>query len=128
MMQRALACLLASLVLFSFGGCYTKQVRHLASDAALIKPGRSTRQDVLRYLGEPNGHRTVSPGVEEYVYYEDQKGNFGSMPVVGSWIDPEGYEMLLITLQGDRVTGCEFRTFNEADQDWVDDFTWEEVK
>ena len=128
MMQRALACLLASLVLFSFGGCYTKQVRHLASDAALIKPGQSTRQDVLRYLGEPNGQRTVSPGVEEYVYYEDQKGNFGSMPVVGSWIDPEGYEMLLITLKGDRVTGCEFRTFNEADQDWVDDFTWEEVK
>jgi hypothetical protein len=127
-MQRVFACLLATLVLFSVGGCYTKQVRHLASDAALIKPGRSTRQDVLRYLGEPNGHRTVSPGVEEYVYYEDYKGTFGKMPVVGSWIDPEGYEMILITLQGDRVTSCEFRTFNEADQDWVDDFTWEEVK
>ncbi len=114
--------------LFLLGGCYTKQVRHLASDAALIKPGQSTRQDVLRYLGEPNGHRTVSPGVEEYVYYEDRKGTFGTMPLVGSWIDPEGYEMILVTLDGDLVTGCEFRLFNEADQDWVDDFTWEEVQ
>jgi len=125
-MQRVLICLLASL--FLLGGCYTKQVRHLASDAALIKPGQSTRQDVLRYLGEPNGHRTVSPGVEEYVYYEDQKGTFGRMPLVGPWVDPEGYEMILVTIEEDLVTNCEFRVFNEADQDWVDDFIWEEVK
>ena len=125
-MQRVLIYLLASL--FLLGGCYTKQVRHLASDAALIKPGQSTRQDVLRYLGEPNGHRTVSPGVEEYVYYEDQKGSFAKMPVVGDWVDPDGYEMILVTLNGDLVSSCEFRVFNEADQDWVDDFTWEEVK
>jgi len=125
-MRRVLIYLLASLFLLS--GCYTKQVRHLASDAALIKPGKSTRQDVLRYLGEPNGHRTVSPGVEEYVYYEDQKGSLGKMPVVGDWVDPDGYEMILVTLNGDLVSSCEFRVFNEADQDWVDDFTWEEVK
>lgn len=125
-MQRVLICLFASL--FLLGGCNTKQVRHLASDAALIKPGQSTRQDVLRYLGEPNGHRTLSPEVEEYVYYEDRKGTLGQMPMVGSWIDPEGYEMILVTLEGDLVTGCEFRLFNEADQDWVDDFTWEKVE
>jgi len=121
-----LICLLAPLLLF--GGCHTKPVRHLASDAALIKPGQSTRQDVLRYLGEPNGHRTVSPGVEEYVYYEDQKGTFGKMPMVGDWVGPEGYEMILVTINGDIVSDCEFRLFKEADQDWVDDFTWEEVK
>jgi hypothetical protein len=125
-MQRVLIYLLASL--FLLGGCYTKQVRHLASDAALIKPGQSSRQDVLRYLGEPNGHRTISPGVEEYVYYEDRKGALGTMPVVGSWIDPKGYEMILVTLDGDLVTGCEFRLFNEADQAWVNDFSWEEVQ
>jgi hypothetical protein len=125
-MRRVLIYLLASL--FLLAGCYTKQVRHLASDAALIKPGKSTRQDVLRYLGEPNGHRMVSPGVEEYVYYEDQKGSLGKMPLVGDWVDPDGYEMILVTLNGDLVSSCEFRVFNEDDQDWVDDFTWEEVK
>ena len=125
-MQRVVISLLVSLLLL--GGCYTKPVRHLASDAALIKPGQSTRQDVLRYLGEPNGHRTVSPGVEEYVYYEHQKGTLGKMPVVGSWIDPEGYEMILVTINNNLVTNCEFRVFKEADEDWIDDFTWEEVK
>ncbi len=50
------------------------------------------------------------------------------MPVVGGWLDPDGYEMLLITMDGDMVTGSEFRVFKEADQDWIDDFTWEELK
>ncbi len=125
-MQRTIICLFCSL--FLLGGCYTKQVRHLASDAALIKAHQSTRQDVLRYLGEPNGHRTLSPGVEEYVYYEDRKDGIKKMPVVGGWLDPDGYEMLLITMDGDMVTGSEFRVFKEADQDWIDDFTWEELK
>jgi hypothetical protein len=125
-MQRIMFCMLATLFLLS--GCYTKPVRHLASDAALIKAGQSTRQDVLRYLGEPNGHRSLSPGVEEYVYYEDRKDGVGKMPMVGDWIDPDGYEMILITLDGDLVTSCEFRVFKEDDQAWVDDFTWEELK
>ena len=118
--------MLAVVVLLS--GCYTKPVRHLASDAALITAGQSSRQDVLRYLGEPNGHRSLSPGVDEYVYYEDRKDGVGRMPLVGDWIDPDGYEMILVTLDGDLVTSCEFRVFKEDDQAWVDDFTWEELK
>jgi hypothetical protein len=125
-MQRVLLCLFAAL--FLLVGCSGKPVRHLASDAALIKPGQTTRQEVIHYLGEPNGHRTVSPGVEEYVYYEDQEGVFNKLPLVGDWIAPEGYEMILVTLEGDMVTNCEFRAFNEADQDWVDDFTWDKVE
>ena len=125
-MQRVLLCLFAAL--FLFVGCSSKPVRHLASDAALIKPGQTTRQEVVRYLGEPNGHRTVSPGVEEYVYYEDQDGVFNKLPMVGDWMDPDGYEMILVTIKGDLVINCEFRAFNEADQDWVDDFTWDEVE
>ena len=50
------------------------------------------------------------------------------MPVVGKWVGPEGYEMILITLKGDQVTDCEFRTFKESDQEWMNDFTWEEVQ
>ena len=68
-MRRVLLCLVVSLMLLV--GCQSKPVRHLASDAALIKAGTSTRQDVIRLLGEPNGHRTVSAGVEEYIYSED---------------------------------------------------------
>ena len=115
-------------VLLLLSGCHSKEVRHLASDASLIKPGVTTLNDVQLYLGEPNGHRTVSPTEVEYVYYEDLPGFMGHTPMVSSWVDAEGYEMIIITLKDNVVTSCEFRTFSEADQGWVDDFTWEEVK
>ena len=125
-MRRVLVVICACLLLL--GGCASKPVRHLASEASLIKPGVSTRNDVLRYLGEPNGHRTVSPGVEEYVYYQNRKGLLGKTPVIGSWVGGEGYEMIVITLKNNVVTSCEYRAFNEADRDWMKDFTWEDVK
>jgi len=114
--------------LLLLGGCHSKQVRHLASDASLIKPGQSTLQDVQKYLGEPNGRREVAPGTSEYVYYEDRPGFFGNMPVLGSMTGPSGYEMIILTLKNEQVTNCEFRNFNESDRQWVNDYTWEEVK
>lgn len=118
--------LLALLTLLA--GCYSKPVRHLASDASLVRAGESTREDVLRYLGEPDGHRTVAPGVEEYVYHEERKNIFGRAPLVGSMVGKEGDEMLFITLTGDMVSNVEFRTFGKGDRDWADDFTWDEVQ
>ena len=116
-------------LLLLLGGCYGKPVRHLASDASLIKPGVSTRSDVLLYLGEPDGHRVVAQGVEEYVYYEDRRdGVLGRAPVIGSYMDPDGYEMLVVTLKGHEVTGCEFREFDKKDTAWKGDFTWDEIK
>jgi hypothetical protein len=115
-------------VLLLLGGCYSKPVRHLASDASLIRAGESTRQDVLRYLGEPNGRRMVSPGVEEFVYYEEQRGMIQRTPVIGPFMGTEGNEMLLLTLTGDQVTDSVFRTFRKDERDWATDFTWEEVK
>jgi len=126
-MMRAFLLLLALLPML-LAGCSSTPVRHLASDASLIKPGETTRKDVLLYLGEPNGRRTVGPGVEEFVYYQDIHSSFSGMPVIGSWVGKDGYEMIIITLKGDLVTDCQFRTFSEADQDWIDDFTWQEVK
>lgn len=115
-------------ILFLLGGCHGKQVRHLASDASLIKPGQSTLQDVQKYLGEPNGHREVAPGVSEYVYYEDRPGFLGNMPVLGPLVGPSGYEMIVITLKNGMVSHCEFRNFSESDHQWVKDYTWDEVK
>ena len=120
-----LVCVLA---LFLLGGCSGTQVRHLASDASLIKPGLSTVKDVQKYLGEPDSRREISPGVSEYVYYEDRPGFFGNTPVLGSMTGPSGYEMIVITIEHDMVTSTEFRNFNESDQQWKEDFTWEEVK
>jgi hypothetical protein len=125
-MRRLILVGLSLLLLLS--GCFYKPVRHLASDASLITVGESTRQDLLRYLGEPNGRRTVSPGVEEYVYYEDQRNTMERMPMVGPFMGTEGYQMLLITLTGDQVTDSVFRTFRKDERDWANDFTWDKVK
>ncbi len=116
------------LLLLSLSACYNKPVRHLASDASMIAPDKSTRQDVLLYLGEPDGHRLVSPGVEEFVYYEDKRGALNRTPIVNLITDPDGYEMIIVTLSGDLVTSCEFRSFDKNDLDKVNSYTWEEVK
>ena len=120
--------LLVFAALFLLGGCHGKQIRHLASDAALIKPGETTLQEVQKYLGEPKGRREVSPGVVELVYYEDRPGFFGNAPLLGAMTGPSGWEMIVVTLENDRVTDCEFRTYDKNDRKWVEDFTWDEVQ
>ncbi|HEJ84246.1 MAG TPA: hypothetical protein ENO25_06720 [Desulfobacteraceae bacterium] len=116
-----------TLLLF-LSGCYTKPVRHLASDASLIKSGESTRQEVLQYLGEPNGRRTVGPGVEELVYYEGKRNLLRRSPVIGAMMDDQGYELLIITLTGNLVTNSEFRIFKKGEMDRFEGFTWDEVE
>ena len=115
-------------LLLLLSGCYSKPVRHLVSDASLIDIGESTRADVLQYLGEPNGHRTVAPGIEEYVYHEGKRSFLQRSPVLGDMLDAEGYELLIITLTGDLVTSAEFRTFTKGEMDRFEGFTWDEVE
>jgi len=122
------SALLFVLTLFVLSGCTSTPVRHLASDAVLIKPGQTTAKEVQKYLGEPNGRREVAPGVTEYVYHADLPGPFGKLPVVGAMSGPAGYEMIIVTLKNDLVTNCEFRNFNTSDRKWMEDYTWEEVK
>ncbi len=125
-MWRMIIVMLACLVLSV--GCSYKPVRHLASDAALIKAGESTRKDVLRYLGEPDGRRTVSPGVEEFIYSENQQSTLGSLPLVRRWADPARQEMVVVTLNGEQVTNCEFRLAQKDDATWRDDAKWDPIK
>ena len=114
------------LALLMLGGCHGKQVRHLASDAALIKPGQTTVKEVQKYLGEPNGRREVAPGVSEFVYYEDRPGMFGTMPLLGKMTGPSGYEMIVLTVTNDIVTSADFRNYNESDRKWMEDYTWDQ--
>ena len=125
-MRSPLFVLLLALLLL--GGCYSKPVRHYGSDAALIKPGQTTVKELQKYLGEPDNRREVAPGVTEYVYYADQPGLFGNMPVLGSMTGPSGYEMLVVTVSQDLVTSSEYRTYNKSDRKWAEDFSWEKVE
>lgn len=125
-MRRMIMTVLALLVLLS--GCSYKPVRHLASDAALIKAGKSTREDVLRYLGEPDSHRTVGPGEEEYIYAETRKAVLGNLPVFGKLVDPASQEMVVITLKDGLVSDCEFRLLRKEDQSWKKDAQWDKIE
>lgn len=125
-MRFSLCVLMLTLLLL--GGCHTKQVRHLASDASLIKPGQTTLKEAQRYLGEPDGRRDVAPGVSELVYYEDRPGLFGTMPLLGSMTGQTGYEMIVLTVENDIVTHSEFRNYNQSERKWMEDFTWKEVQ
>ena len=57
--------------------------------------------------------------MEEYVYSQDIRNMIQRAPFVGSWMDSEGYEMLLITLTGDLVTDSEFRTYRKKDRESI---------
>jgi hypothetical protein len=117
-MRLSTVILMLSGFLLPLVGCSYKPVRHLASDAALIKAGESTRQDVLRYLGEPDSRRTVASGIEEYVYSEEQKSELANLPWVGRMVGSRSQETVVVTLNGEEVTACEFRLTREDDQEW----------
>ena len=125
--MRLLVCIFCIFALL-LGGCYHKPVRHLVSDVGLIKAGQTTRLEVLQYLGEPDNQRKVAPGIEEYIYYEDKRSAFRRLPLINEVVDPSGFEMIVVTLSGDTVTDCVFRSYYDEDQDRMDDFSWEEVK
>ena len=124
-MQRFLFSIFA--VLFFLVGCSSKPIRHLASEAALIEPGKSTRQDVVRYLGQPDRRRSLSSGAEEYVYYNERKGFWANLPWVGGLVDPDSYEMIQVTLDGDTVTDCDFLLHKKDDKDWASEFIGDEL-
>ena len=126
-MKRCLPMLLSCLApLFLLVACSSTPVRHLASDAALIRPGETTLSELHQFLGEPKGVREVSPGVKEYVYSEDLKNFWDKMPVLDRMLGAEGYEMLIVTVKDDVAQKAVFRNFSEKDSAWVRDYTWEE--
>jgi outer membrane protein assembly factor BamE (lipoprotein component of BamABCDE complex) len=127
MVSRLRFSLIAVIVIFlCLSGCYNKKIRHLASDASLIKVGSSTRNDVLTYLGEPDGQRSLTENREEWVYLEEKPSSLQRTPVVGGYFDGRGYDKIFIILENDVVQSCQFREFEEDELDWADDFDWQE--
>ncbi len=115
-------------VLLVLTGCYNTPVQHLASDAALVKSGKSTRQEVLLLLGEPDAQRALSENTQEWIYYEEQMSLMQRTPVVGELFDAEGYGMIRIVLQGDLVISCNYSSFDSDEFDWSEDYSWQEAR
>jgi hypothetical protein len=109
-------------------GCSGTPTRHLVSDVAMIKAGESTREDVLTLMGDPDSKRMVSPEVEEWVYYEEARSTFQNTPFVGGVFDPDGYNMVVVTLEGEKVTLCRYSGYDDDEFDWQDDYSWQETE
>jgi len=122
---RMLVCL--ALLVF-FGACTGSPVRHLASDAALIKPGVSTRDEVLTYLGDPDSRQTISATAERWVYYEERQSTLQQAPYLGTLFNAKGYEQIVVTFDGDNVVDVRFNSFDADEFGWSDDFGWQEKR
>jgi hypothetical protein len=122
--SRSLICVV--LVAFTLTGCYTTPVRHLASDAALIKVGESKRNDVLIYLGEPDERIVLGDGEEKWLYKEYEHSMVKEAPLVGKYFGKPNYGTLAVTLKNEIVTGCAYGAWESDDDAWKDDFGWQE--
>lgn len=117
------------LIILLLGGCESsKPIRHLASDAALLTPGQTTKEEVIGYLGQPDAHRMLAGDTLEMVYFENKRSMFKQFPGIRSISSSDGYEMLRILVINDRVTECEFRAFDKNDEKWANDFSWDELQ
>lgn len=121
---RYLILLLASAFLLS--GCYTKPVRHLASDVVLIKVGESDREEVLTYLGEPDEQEVLAAGVEKWIYKEEEHSALKKAPMVGRYFGAPDYGTVTIVFKGDIVVECLYGEYDHEELDWADDFEWQE--
>lgn len=107
-------------------GCSGRPVRNLASDAALIKVGQSTRQDVLTYLGEPDEQESSASGMEKWVFREIDKSRLKNAPLVGRYFGEKNEGTVTVVLKGDQVVACEYGAIDPAKMKWADDFDWQE--
>ncbi len=109
-----------------FTGCFSKPVRHLASDAILIEQGTSSRNDVLTYLGTPDGQRKLADGSEEWLYIEKYPSDFQRTPLVGRFFDDKAVDSVRVVLVDDIVQSCVFKRLTKDEFDWLDDYSWQE--
>jgi hypothetical protein len=123
--------LLLFTLLFSIqglSGCSSKPIRHLVSDVAMISAGSTSREDVLKLMGDPDSKRMLNADTEEWVYYEEQAATLEGTPLFDGVFDPDGYDMVLITFSGDIVKTCNYRGHDDDEFDWKDDYSWQDIK
>jgi len=111
---------------FLLSGCYNRPVRHLVADAALIQVGKSTSEDVLIFLGDPDEQKVLGDGVEKWLYNKEYKSLLERIPYGGKYIGSPEYTQVIVTIENGVVTNCTFSMSDEDDLDWADDFSWQE--
>lgn len=116
MNRKILSLIFAIGVLVLLTGCFRHEpVQHLAADASLLTPGKSSRQDVLTYLGEPIEKQLQGDNTEVWIYNQVRKSMLRKTPYVGGKIGTEEYDILSVTFKADTVLGVTYRMVPEND-------------
>lgn len=126
MRQRIVVMIVILVAGCGLGGCYTKPVRHLAADVALVKVGESTKDDVLVYLGTPDAEQQLGDGRERWLYKETKKELLERTPVVGKYFGTPELRQVTISFSDGVVSDTTFRSEDQDDLDWADDYSWQE--
>ena len=109
------ACILGVLLLLGLSGCAKKNVRHLASDVCLVTPEKTTKEEVLTYLGQPDEQYEMAEGGETWIYYDVNKSALQDTPYIGDKIGDKKYEMVKVMFGGDIVRTCVYRLLTEEE-------------
>jgi len=109
--------LLGLLTILAFcAGCESKEhVRHLASEASLITPKQTTKQELQAYLGPPDKKQVLSNGSEEWTYFQERKSLLRKTPYVGQQLGSEEFDVMIVVFQGEIVDTCQYRMFTDAE-------------
>ena len=107
--------LLLAVLLVTLTACSNKQVRYLASDVCLVEPEKTTKQEVLGILGQPDEQYAEPSGEEVWVYYDADTSLLSETPYFGNKIVDDKFEMVKVTFAGDIVRTCIYRSMTEEE-------------
>lgn len=120
--------LLLFLVFCSVSGCYITPVRHLASDVALLQVGKTTSEEVIIFLGDPDEQHDLGDGMQKWLYKEKNVGLLQRTPWIGSKLGSPEIRQAVITLKNGVVSSCDYSYSDEDDMGWKKDFSWQGKK
>ena len=104
------------LIFFSvLSACSNKQVRYLASDVCMISPEKTTKQEVLGILGQPNEQYAEPTGEEVWVYYNAKTDLISETPYIGDKVGDEQFEMVKVTFVNNIVRSSVYRSLSEEE-------------
>jgi outer membrane protein assembly factor BamE (lipoprotein component of BamABCDE complex) len=106
---------LCFLLFTGIAGCAKKNVRNLASDVCLVTPEKTTKEQVLTYLGQPDVQYEAEDGSEVWIYYDEKKTALRNTPYIGDKIGEENYPTVKVTFKGDTVRTCVYRLLTEEE-------------
>lgn len=119
---------LLHLIFLGFSGCYNTPTRHLASDIALLQVDKSSREDVLVFLGDPDEQVDLGEGRQKWLYREYDTSLLQKTPLVGDKIGSSKLSQVVVTFQNGVVSACDYSYIDEGDMDWSKDFSWQKKK